>query len=775
MSESSSQQPGPQDRERLDLGEEFPQGIVAAPLDSGVGPATRPGYGYGSNVLGDADVHLLDYVRVLYKRRWTATTAFLALFLTVTIYTFTTTPIYEARTQILIEKENSNVVTFKQAIEQNQVADDYYQTQYKILQSRGLARRTVETLKLWNHPRFRKSGAAVSTATGTASAPLSWPGSWFGASKDVARADAEETREQSAVLDRFLNDLTVSPIRNSRLVDVKFASPDAALAASIANTIAKGYIEQSLESKFLSSKEASDWLGERLGEQRKLVESSELALQRYREQTDSVALEDRQNIVVQKLADLNAAVTRAKTERIQKEAAYNQIKGPHADGETFPALLSNVFIQQQKGEIADLQRQQAQASEKLGPRHPDMLKITNAIAQAEIKLRAETAKVVQSVKSEYEAALSQERTLMTALDAQKRDALELNRKGIDYGALQRDAAANRQVFESLMQRTKETGIAGELRTSNIRVVDPAEVPRRPASPNAIVNLLLALLGGSALALGLVFFFEYLDNRIKTPDEIKAHLGVPFLGMVPALFEHPNEDPLMSNGVPANFSESFRAIRTNLLFSSADNGCKTIVITSSGPGEGKTLVASNLAVALAQASQRVLLIDADMRKPRVHGVFKQRQEPGLSNVLVGNAKASESVRPTGVPGLWILPAGVIPPNPAELIGSKRFREFVASLALHFDHVIVDTPPVMAVTDAAIAAHAAQGVVFVVGAEMTSRHTARRSVEQLDQAKAVFVGAILNRVDLKHHGYYYSQYYRKEYGEYYAAVNATGTLR
>jgi len=238
--------------------------------------------------------------------------------------------------------------------------------------------------------------------------------------------------------------------------------------------------------------------------------------------------------------------------------------------------------------------------------------------------------------------------------------------------------------------------------------------------------------------------------------------------VPALFGQEGHDPVMNNGVPQNFAEAFRAIRTNVLFSSTDDGPKTVVVTSTAPGEGKTLVATNLAIALAQASLRVLIVDADMRKPRVHSVFKQPQEPGLSNVLVGNAKASESVRSTNVPGLWALSAGMLPPNPAELLGSKRFKEFVTTLGQHFDWVVIDTPPVMAVTDSVIAGHVVQGIVFVLGAEMTSRHTAQRAVEQLSNSKARFVGGILNRVDLQHHGYYYSQYYRKEYGAYYAST-------
>ncbi len=767
----SSQMPDPDQNTRLDFMDAASTPSILGPATSASSAGAGGSFGYGSNVLGDTEVHLADYLRVLYKRRWTALTAFAIVILGASVYTFTAIRIFEARAQVLIEKENANVVTFKEAFEQNQITDDYYQTQYKILSSRALARRTLDALKLWDHPQFnppleRFSVRAVVTA------PFRAVRGWFRPSANEPPAP-DETQTQSRTIDRFLSGLTIAPIRNSRLVDVKYQSPEAAVAANVANALAKQYIEQNLEFKFTASRDASDWLGERLAEQRKHVEASEQALQRYREQTDSVSLEDRQNITVQKLADLNAAVTKAKTERIQKEAAFNQIKSVQGDRnsiDTIPAILSNLFIQQQKAELATLQQQQAQMAEKLGPRHPDMLKNAVAIQTAENKIQGEIGKVVQSMRNDYMSATAQEQSLMSALEQQKNEALALSRKGIDYGALQRDAATNRQIFESLLQRTKETGISGELKTSNVRVVDPAETPRSPVSPNVRNNLLVSLFGGLTMAIGLAFFFEYLDNRIKTPDEVKRHLGLPFLGMVPALFGLNEETPLVSNGVPPNFSESFRAIRTNVIFSSAVPGGRSIVVTSTGPGEGKTAVASNLAISLAQASQRVLLIDADMRRPRVHSVFSLRQEPGLSDVLAGTSKASESVRIGGTRGLWVLPSGRIPSNPAELLGSKRFEDFVKTVSQHFDWVIIDTPPVMAVTDSTVVAHLATGVLFVVGAEMTGRQAARRALEQLEHGRAKLVGAVLNRVDLQHHGYYYSQYYRREYTEYYSSTGS-----
>jgi polysaccharide biosynthesis transport protein len=736
------------------------------PFPALVAAAAPPGYPQGTEPLTDGEVHLSDYLRVLYKRRWPALTMFLVVFLSTCIFTFTATPIYNARVQILIEKEASNVVTFKEAVEQNQVADDYYQTQYKILQSRLLARRTLDSLQLWHNPQFDSTEIGSKGARGTIAAI-------FSSSKDTGKIaeppGPEETKAQSRAIDQFLKDLVVSPIRNSRLVDVSFESPDAQLAARAANGLAKAYIEQNMEFKYLSSKEASDWLAKQLGEQRRQVESSEQALQKYRESSnDAVSLEDRQNIVVQRLADLNQAVTRAKMERIEKESTYNQIRATQNDRaalDTFPAILANSFIQQQKSELAELQRQQAQLGEKLGPNHPDMVKVASAIRTAEAKIQGEVGKVIQAMQNDYQRSVINERSLTQALEQQKREALELNRKGSEYGVLSRDATSNRQIFESLMQRTKETAISGELRTSNIRVVDAAETPRRPTSPNTRNNLLIGLVTGTILGVGLAFFFEYLDNRIKSPEELTRHLKMPFLGMIPALFDHVASAPLINTAVPPNFSECFRTLRTSVLFSTAEDGLRSLVVTSTGPGEGKTLVATNLAVGLAQAGMRVLLIDADMRRPRVHIVFDKSRQPGLSNVLVGTAKFSETVHATTVPGLWMVPAGAYPPNPSELLSSKRFADLVASLGAHFDWAIIDTPPVMAVTDSSIVAHLTTGVVFVVGAEMTSRYAAQRAVEQLGRGHAKFLGAVLNRVDLQHNAYYYAEYYRREYSDYY----------
>lgn len=738
-------------------------------------PPAEPGYAHsGAPIEAADDVHLLDYVRVIYKHRWPALTAFLVVSISVILYTFSVTPVYEARTQVVIEADNPNIVSFREVIEQEKSSNDYYQTQYRILQSRAIARQTIEALKLWDHPLFAEPGPG---ATGGAAAALNavtgWTTGLFGGDPSPQRHEPAENETQAKAVDTFLRHLTVAPLRSSALVDVKFRSSDAPLSAQVANGVVAAYIEQNLKYKFTASKDATDWLGQQLEEQRKKVEATEQALQNYREQNDSLGLDDRQNIVTQKLADLNAAVTKAKTERIQKESLYRQVQAIEQDQsamDSAPAILSNPFIQGLKTELAGLQRQAAQLGQKLGDRHPDMIKSTLSIEAAETKLVTEVGKVVSGVKNDYLAALAQERTLVAALDTQKGEAMTLNRKGIDYGVLLRDAESNRQIYDSLLQRTKETGVSAELKASNIRIVDQAEVPRRPASPNRLLNLLIGILGGAGLGLGLAFFFEYIDNRIKSPQDVMSHLGLPFLGMVPILLEK-DGDPskaLISRRVAPAFSEAFRSIRTNVLFSSADAGMRSVLVTSSRPGEGKSLVASNLATAIAQAGQRVLLIDADMRRPRMNDIFEIQMEPGLSNLLVGDAKSREAIRPSDVKNLWLLPAGKLPPNPAELLESKSFKHLLKSLGEYFEWVIIDAPPVMTVTDPSIAAHLTSGVVLVVGNEMTPRGVAQASVRQLKAAHAKIIGVVLNRVNVERNSYYYADYYSKKDSQYYRAA-------
>jgi polysaccharide biosynthesis transport protein len=732
--------------------------------------------------------HLIDYLRVIAKRRWTALPIFLLVMGAVTVSTFTATPIYEARTQLLIEVDNPNVVTFQEVLEQERATADYYETQYTILRSRSLARKAMDSLQLWDDPEFaggQKTGfsptgllddAKELVVNGIAKvlSPPAQP-----APSHASQRVGGETVEQSRAIDRFLMRLWVEPVRNSRLVDVKFrsASPETAMAA--ANALAKAYVELLQDFRFQASKEASDWLTQRLAEQGQHVEAAELGLQRYREQNDvGATLEGRSNIVAQKLADLSAALTRANTERIGKETLYNQLRAIQKQRlplDTFPAILSNSYITQLKSELTALQRQEAQLGERLADRHPEMIKIRTAIESAQQKLDAESAKVVRAVENDYRASVSQENTLRAAVETQRRELLAQDRRSIKMEALERDATTDRQIFESLLQRAKETGISGELKTSNIRIVDSADRPLAPIEPRKTRNLAFGGLVGSALALIFAFFFEYLDKSIRSPEEMKA-LGLPFLTLVPAVPGSSRSDGAAALSTTAtHFAESLKSLRTKLLVSSPDNEPRSILITSTRPSEGKTVIATQLGISLAQTSRQVLIIDADMRQPTLHQKLDVPRAPGLSEVLSGKTTLKEALRQTHVDGLWALPAGERPENAAELLASKAFAALLKTIDDRFEWTIIDSAPVMAVTDPCIISPLVGGVLFVVGSEMTSRDSVQTAIEELEAVNTRFIGTILNRVKVYRNAFFYSDYYKPEYSRYYGVTRGLSGLR
>lgn len=667
----------------------------------------------------------LDYVRAVYRRRWLALPIFVAVVAGTATYVYRAVPIYEARATMLVEPEEPTVVTFKQVLEED--ASDDLQTHQEVLQSRAVAERTVEAANLAALPDF---------------------------------ADASP----SAMLGYVRSGLRVSLVRGSRMVNIAFRSPDPELAADIANAHARAYIDQDLEHRFTASADATQWLATQLAEERKRVERAESDLQEFREKHDALSLKDGQDIVVQKLADLNAAVTRAKTNRIEKEARYRQVQAIEQDPvalSAFPAILSNSFVQQLKADVAVLQREFAQLSETLGERHPTLLEKKTALSTAEKRLAAEITRVLDAIRSEYQGALAEEVSLTRALDEQKREALTLNRRGIEYAALEREAESNRQVYQSLLQRAKETGVSRELRATNLRIVDLARPPAAPVFPRKTYSLIVSVILGLLLALGAVFVAELLDDRVKTPEDLTEQLGQPCLGIVPELRGRDRSAAIMLREPPPHFSEAVRGLRTSIVTSSREAPSRSLLVASASEGEGKTLVAGNLAIALAQTGQRVVLIDADLRKPRLHELLDQSLEPGLTDVLTGNATLADVLRTTAVPGLTLVAAGRPTEQASELLASAAFDQLFALLTEHFVWVVIDSPPVLSVTDANVVAARTNGVALVIGAGRTSARAARLALEELDRAGGHIVGAILSRVDLDRHPFYYAPYVKAGY--------------
>ena len=724
--------------------------------------------------------HASDYLRIVYKRRWVALAGFLVVFISGVMGSVRTVPIYEARTQLMIEKDARRATSLNTVLEDRDswYQDDFYPTQYKVLQSRSLATRTARALQTKPEERVPDAPGLSFSLSGVVSRGLSALTSLVSTAEpppttaDTADVDPEAVSSAaiSATAGRVLGGIAISPIKNSRLVDVKFQSPDPQYAALVANELANQYIFQALEFRQAANSQTNDFLTTRLEEQRKLVQESERRLQEYKEQNNAGSVDDKQNIVVQKLNAINAELVTARIERMDREAEYTTLTELRQKGQpldAFPAVMASEIVQRLKTDIAAKESERARMSSTFGAAYQPMRDLVRQIDGAKAQLNAEIDKVVTSIQAEFLAAKTKEESLSRSLNAQQSESLGLDRKMLGYAALEREAASNRQLYETLLLRTKETGAAGEYRGSNIQVLDKAEVPTYPVLPRTQRDLMVAFVGGLMLSFGLVFMFEYFDSRIKTPDEVKTHLQIPFLGMIPSIVgvDHGGEAPLLHPDAPPSFSESIRAIRTSVLFSSADETNRTIVITSTGPSEGKTVVSSSLAITLAQAGQRTVVVDADMRRPRMHEALGRSQEPGLSNVLVGESTLADATRPTTVPNLSLLAAGHIPPNPAELLQSKKYLALVDELKKRFDWVIIDAPPVMPVTDAAVVAHTAGGVIFVIGSEMTPRQSAAAAIDQLRGANARFVGAILKRVNVHRDSYYYAPYYRKEYGKYY----------
>lgn len=728
--------------------------------------------------------HLLHYLRVLSKRRVTVMVILaLAAGLGV-IFSILSIPQYEAHAQLLIEVERPQVIVFDDKKRDDAV--DYQETQVKILESRTLAARTIEHLKAWEHPEF--GGGTAPEAASEVATITSGVREWFAAlparfsksptytggalaQPNVLNLDATVGREESAsqtrAIDRFVRKLKTSLVGGSRIVQLRFTSADPRLAAAALNSLTAQYIEQNQEFKKGASVESAEWLGQQLEAHRKQLQDSQMTLQRYRERTVNTGSAEAGASLQRRLEHLNAALTQARTVRMQKESLAQRVeavRGDAADLIRLPPIATSPGMESLRREVTDLRQQDVELAQTMGERHPERVKLRLAIEAAERRRDDELIRLTDLIRSEYQVAQSEEADLSAAVEALRRDEVAVSAHQIEYDGLVRAATTDQQIFETLLQRAKETSVTTQMVASNIRVVDAATVPLAPTSPNRRVDLMLSLFFGSILAVAIAFLAEYMDKSIKSPDEVRSELGLACLGIVPLVTRGP-EVLNVANGVPEAFTEAFRTVRTNMLLASRGEGVRTVLVTSSGPNEGKTVVASNLAILLAQTGQSVVLVDADLRRPSVHGIFGLSREPGLSDLAAGRLKPSRTIHASSIPGLWLVPSGPLPPNPSEILSSERFEKFIKVLGRTFDWVIVDSAPVMAVTDATLVARVVSGVLFVVAAEQSSTTVAQKAVEQLEVAQPRFVGAVINKVNLHRNAFYYSDYYRREYSRYY----------
>ncbi len=714
---------------------------------------------------------IIDYWRILLKRAWLIITATIIALAASIIITARTTPIYEAVARISIGANNSvQMLGLKDMNGQSAEEYDYtvsLETQSKILQSDAMALQTARDMHL-----ERRVGIAPAAAN---AAPVA----------DV-KADAR-------LITAIKGGLRVAQVPNTRLLEIHFHSPDPKFAADATNALINTYQERNIKTQYDSTMQAANWLGGQLADLQIRVESSQEKLVQYQREHEILGADDKNNIITVKLEALNRELSSAESDRIQKQAMYEwsarevpETPLDSKDGKTGSDALSKLHADE-----TALKMQIAQASVRFGPNHPKVQELNNQLEELSKAISAEKQKMVVRLRNDYLAAQQREKMLRDAFEQQKQEANKLNQSAIEYNVLKHDADSNRQLYDSLLQKLKEAGLAAGLRSSNVSIVDPARVPQAPIIPNRQRNLSFGLLLGLVSGVLLAFGLEAMDNTVSTGEIAELSTGLPCLGMVPysdstlslgrakslgkrltagaPTLLQPGELPQLTTIVKprSQSSEAYRSLRTAILLSCPGHAPKVLLVGSSLPQEGKTTTSINLAVVLAQQGRRVLLVDADLRRPAVHRSFGLASAPGLSEALAGHEQVENIVHVSpALPTLFIVPAGSTPPHPAELLGSFVFTNLLQKWRSEYDHIVIDTPPMLTVTDAVLLSAVSDSVVIIARAGKTTRAALRRSYALLGQVQANVLGVVINAVNLNSPDYHYSYYYgTKGYGDYY----------
>ena len=716
---------------------------------------------------------LLDYWHVILKRRWAVLTCLLVIFATVAIGTLKETPVYAGKILIEINPQDPQVLSFQQVAQSGQTLDfgSYRETQYRILKSRSLAERVVRDLRLYQYPEFYRSHSYFGLVTKD---PKKIP-----SPSDPNPPDPNSDAYRNSV-GNFMRSISVSPIQRSNLVEVAFYSQNASLAARIANQLGEDFIDQNLQVRWDEALKASEWLSGRLVELKAKLKASQDALQAYAAKNSILFIQNAVNAQAQSMANarleqLEEEYTKAQADRAQKEALYSLVQEGRV--QNLPGVLENRLIQQLEGNLSDLKRQYSELTATVKPGYPKALALKKQIETLQANLDRQKEALTHNIAQEYQAAKAREKYLNQLITQQESLVDTVSQKTIQYNILKREVDTNQSLYDGVLQRMKEAQVAAGLNASNIMVVDPAQIPKGPAKPRVILNLALGFILGLSVGVGLAFLQEYLDNTLKTADEVESLLRLPSLGLIPSIhLNGSSKKPaagLTTLGSNSNGSyglalqsnpmalEAFRSLRTSILLS-ANPVPKVLLVTSALPGEGKTTTTVNLGITLASLGGRVVIVDCDMRRPAVHKATGIKNSPGFVQCLTGRVPLSEAILPAiGVPNLSVIPCGPIPPNPAEVLSSPKTLELLQELHGKFEYVLVDSPPILSVADSRILATLTDAVVLVTRAYETPYEVVRRARSLLYGAGARILGVALNDVNVRKEGYsgkygYYQQY-------------------
>lgn len=717
---------------------------------------------------------LRAYARILRHRFQAVIIVFFILFSVAAIVTLKQKPVYRAQTLLEIQKENPDIPTIQELYELDSVSDAYLRSQYTILASESLARRVIDELGLDRLPEFNS--------------PKWW--SWrekkvAPAPQVFAAAPRRVDREvYQRVLELFGDRLSINPISRSRLVAIQFDSLNPELAASIANSLAKNYVEQNLEGRWSATQKAADWLSQQLSAVKVKVEKSEEQLQDYARRNDLVFLESDKgpswNAENEQIQQLQGELTKAEAQRYEKEALYHVVAT--GDYASLPGISGNKLIQDLTERLADLKREYARVSTTFSPDYPRVMEIQNQIDEITASIQEQRKSAANTITNEYLAAVQRENLVRQGLREEQERMNGVASRAVQYNILKREVDTNRQLYEGLLQRLKEASVSASLKASNIRIVDSAEPPTKPVRPKILLNLGAGAILGLALGIGVALFQERLDDTLKGTGDVERQLGLAAVGLIPAVSQ-PNGNShamqrLLENtkvlGRKENgnghkpcaawhridaegpqqklLTEAFRSLRTSLLLSTADRPPSTLLVSSTQPGEGKTTIATNLAIALAQVGQQVLLVDADLRSPSLHKLFGTREKVGLVSYLAGQQDWRAVVRPSGLPGLDLIFCGPIPPNPSDLLSSRNMGALIRCARERYDFVILDSAPMLALADSRILATQVNGVLLVVKNATIPREQIKQTLSSIRSLGANVIGVALNTVDLDTRGYY-----------------------
>jgi succinoglycan biosynthesis transport protein ExoP len=677
--------------------------------------------------------NLRHYWHTILERRWLVITAFFTILILTSIYLFRAVPIFQASVRIQIDRENNNPLNLRDQLSLETREQDYLQTQYKNLLSRTLLQAVVNKEKLDKDARYAK------------------------------RLDKIEA---------LAKDISIVPIRLSRLVDIRVEHPDKAVATRIANTLAQTFIQENLDQKVNSSFQALTWLQTQVADARAKVEESEKKLLEYRKQNNEVSLEDGENIVRQSMLQSQTELGRVKAESAlaqEMAAETDRMINNGVPSETIPAIAQNLTIQRIKQEI-DLEKANlATLTIRYRDKWPAVISSRNRLKELQGQLADECDKQLQTIRNEALILKKKQEKLESVVQDEGQKQLVLNSFKIGYDTIKRDAENNKAIHSNVLIRLKETELMSRMNSNNMRIVDSATEPLRPVKPRVVLTILAGLLGGMLVSLGLAFFVSYLDDSIKSQDDVETHLRLPFLGYIPNIKTNSVvERDLQAHLHPqSNAAEGFRTIRATIALTHKPDKFRVLSVTSTIPSEGKSLVASNLAIVHAQTGLRTLLVDADLRRPSVHKAYQLHSPIGLSAFLSKETdKLEDLIHKTEVPNLDVVCCGAVPATPSELIGSPRMAEFLETMRGRYERIVLDCPPISAVSDPLIISAMSDGVVYVTKFNKIRREHGRRSVQRIQDAGIHILGVVVNDIDFEgRDSYYYSYYYYQN--RYYAS--------